>query len=369
MDRDYNEIATFNLHTGDIETLVFDISSLNFVVSFCFDGRDLIYVVDEYGEFMRLSISKRTKEAIGFPITAFYNNAKYPMLYINNLIYFFGGKKHGDYIYSIETNKWKKSKFYHYETDYNSAMSVATFGHCIIELAPNTDDVYILKLNDNENRFNNKNIKNIHDALDFIEKQENASCLITTGTNPKYFSNGLDLEWAMTIGMEGFQPFIKDFQCLLARFLTFPMPTIAALNGHTFAGGAMLACSHDYRIMRNDKGFFCLPEVDIHIPLTPGMNAVLQAKITDASTYRDTVLLGKRFSGEEASKLRIVDKATTEEMLLPEAIQLATKIAPKGKDRFTFGALKRELYRSAMDKLKTGDFGESSKLQLPFAKL
>ena len=57
--------------------------------------------------------------------------------------------------------------------------------------------------------------------------------------------------------------------------LIFPVPTIAALNGHAFAAGMMLALAHDYRVMRDDRGFLCLPEVDLHMPFAPGMNSII----------------------------------------------------------------------------------------------
>ncbi|MCG2942458.1 enoyl-CoA hydratase/isomerase family protein, partial [Escherichia coli] len=65
---------------------------------------------------------------------------------------------------------------------------------------------------------------------------------------------------------------------LFSRVLTFSLPTAAAVNGHAFGGGAMLAMAHDYRVMRDDRGYFCFPEVDINIPFTPGMAALIQAK-------------------------------------------------------------------------------------------
>jgi len=242
-----------------------------------------------------------------------------------------------------------------------------SFGNFHVEQLDSNNDIFLMRLDDDQNKFNEKNIKFFNDALDYVESCENASCLITIAESPKFFSTGLDLDWAMPLGKEGFMKFIKTFHALLARLLVFPIPTIACLNGHAFAGGAMYAIAHDYRIMKEDKGFFCLPEVDIHIPLTPGMNSILQSKITNACTYRDVVLLGKRFGGKEAKKLEIVDICTSD--ILEKAIELAEKINSKGKDRYTFGSLKKEMFKDANKLLIESSFGETSKLAIFESKL
>ncbi len=60
----------------------------------------------------------------------------------------------------------------------------------------------------------------------------------------------------------------------LAKFLRFPMITVAAINGHAYAGGLMFAFAHDYRIMNEDFGNLCLSEIKFGIGLAPGMNAI-----------------------------------------------------------------------------------------------
>ena len=70
--------------------------------------------------------------------------------------------------------------------------------------------------------------------------------------------------------------YVADAQALLARMLALPIPTVAAVTGHAFGAGSMLATAHDWRVMRADRGFFCFPEVDIRLPFTPGMAALVR---------------------------------------------------------------------------------------------
>jgi len=221
--------------------------------------------------------------------------------------------------------------------------------------------VAILTWRGGENRFNPDSIKNLNAALDYVEKSE-ATALITTGDG-KFYSNGLDLTW-MLANTALVMEFIKTFLHFLKKLLIFPIPTIAAMNGHAYAGGLMMCLAHDYRVMRADRGFICLPEVDINIPLAPGMNALINAKITDASIYREAILTGKKYGGKEAVATKIVDFAVSENELLPKALEIAGKTG--GKNRATYTALKQEMFNRAVALLDLGSIGLGT---IAFSKL
>ena len=158
---------------------------------------------------------------------------------------------------------------------------------------------------------------------------------------PKFYCNGLDLDWMMGDGKSDATAMVSDVIRTLGRLLAFPVPSVAAVNGHAFAGGAMFAMAHDFRVMRIDRGFFCLPEVDLGLPLADDMTAVLQSKLR-AEVLNELVLTGARVGGERCRELGIVDEAVPGEQVLARAIERAEALS--GKDRGAYGALKRGLY-------------------------
>jgi enoyl-CoA hydratase/carnithine racemase len=211
--------------------------------------------------------------------------------------------------------------------------------------------VFILTMQAGENRFNPAFITAMNQALDQVEGSSGSAALVTTGGEEKFYSNGLDLGWLMGEGKNEWKAFIPEVLKFLGRLMAFPVPTVAAMNGHAFAAGAMMALAHDYRVMRADRGFFCLPEVDIKIPLAPGMNSLIKCRLSPA-VFRDAVLTGKRIGGSEAKGLAIVDEAVPLDQVLPKAVEIAAGLA--AKDRKIFGALKREMYRETIDLLERG---------------
>ncbi|WP_277869166.1 enoyl-CoA hydratase-related protein [Nocardioides houyundeii] len=117
--------------------------------------------------------------------------------------------------------------------------------------------VWTLDLGSDENRFHPEWLEQTDALLDEIADSTEPAVLVTAGSG-KFFSNGLDLEW---LGANGDRLgwYVDRIHALFAKVLTLPVPTVAAVNGHAFGGGAMLAMAHDFRVMREDRGFFCFP--------------------------------------------------------------------------------------------------------------
>jgi enoyl-CoA hydratase/carnithine racemase len=218
-------------------------------------------------------------------------------------------------------------------------------------------DVFILIMRGGENRFNPSFIGEMNRALDQVEQSSGSAALVTVGGEEKFYSNGLDLGWLMGEGIKEWKNFIPQVLKFLGRVMASSFPTVAAINGHAFAAGAMLALAHDFRVMRADRGFFCLPEVDIKIPLAPGMTALIKSRLTPM-VFRDAILTGKRIGGLEAKELGIVDDAVPADQVMPRAIARAAALA--GKDRQTYRTLKRGMYAEALALLESGEADFSS---------
>jgi hypothetical protein len=115
-----------------------------------------------------------------------------------------------------------------------------------------TDDIAVLNLGDDENRFSLEWLAGVNGFLDRIESGE-AKALVTTGSG-KFYSNGLDLDWLAAHSDQG-DWYVDQVHQLLARVLVAPVPTVAAINGHAFGAGSMLGIAHDFRVMRVDRGY------------------------------------------------------------------------------------------------------------------
>ena len=149
-----------------------------------------------------------------------------------------------------------------------------------------------------------------------VEEAEGPKALVTVGSG-KFFSNGLDLDH-LGANPNDLQPYLFRVHSLFTRILSMPCATVAAQNGHTFAAGAMLAICHDHRVMREDRGYWCLPEVDLGMPFTDGMNALIPARLPPMTAH-EAMVTGRRYSGTEALAAGIVNELAAEDQVLPRA--------------------------------------------------
>jgi len=220
-----------------------------------------------------------------------------------------------------------------------------------------TGDVFVLDIGDTENRFHPDWLVQVTAALDEVVAAEGPRALVTVATG-KFWSNGLDLEW-LSGNTEKFAEYASAVHELLARMLELPVPTVAALQGHTFAAGAMLALAHDFRVMRADRGFFCLPEVDIHIPFTAGMAALIQSRLQPQVAH-EAMTTGRRYGGSDALASAIVDATAGDGEVLKVAVERAAALAPKAAP--VLGAIKAQMYAPALSALREGSHSAFSPL-------
>eukprot|EP00397_Hematodinium_sp_SG-2012_P055683 GEMP01068134.1.p1 GENE.GEMP01068134.1~~GEMP01068134.1.p1 ORF type:complete len:187 (+),score=39.97 GEMP01068134.1:191-751(+) len=152
--------------------------------------------------------------------------------------------------------------------------------------------------------------------------------------------------------------YLDAFYRLLRRLLETSYPVICAINGHAFGAGLLLALCADYRVMRRDRGWLCLNEVEMNDPkFQPGIYGSADRKLValvrrkvPASLIQPMILEAKRVTASDALSAGLVDVIGATEELLPLAREHARKWERLASS--TYGVMKKELYRETIDVLR-----------------
>ncbi|MEO0771674.1 MAG: enoyl-CoA hydratase/isomerase family protein [Pseudomonadota bacterium] len=194
------------------------------------------------------------------------------------------------------------------------------------------------------------------DALDRAEGDKTVKSMVITSNDEKNWSQGVDLNFLNAALKEARHDDIKAFMYAMndvfSRLLLAPFPVIAAINGHAFGNGAMLACACDFRFMRADRGYFCFPEVDISIPFMPGMIAFVKTAVP-YPLFNDMKLTGRRVTAEELEKHYVIEKACADAgETFDKAMEFAATFS---KARGIFGEHKCRLHGHILDVMERED--------------
>ncbi|KPH60197.1 enoyl-CoA hydratase [Pseudoalteromonas porphyrae] len=208
------------------------------------------------------------------------------------------------------------------------------------------NNIAILTLTNGENRQNPQFAQQLKQMLAKVVENQNHKALVITSNDEKCWSLGIDTDWLLPAmkakNADEIRTFMYDMDDVFKTLLLFPMPVIAAINGHAFGNGAILACACDFRFMRGDRGFFCFPEVDLSIPFLPGMIAFVK-KAIPYYRFNEMKLTGRRVSGAELAIDHVIEKASTDqENLLADAMAFA---ATFDKKRTIFAEHKKRLHK------------------------
>lgn len=174
------------------------------------------------------------------------------------------------------------------------------------------------------------------------------TAIVLTGVG-RAFSAGVDL-WRIVSGgpdyVRAFLPALSD--ALLAVFNT-GKPVVAAVNGHAIAGGAILACACDRRMMEDSGGQFGVTELRVGVPFPPTALEILGYALGERSA-REAVIAAATVQARDAFHRGYVDELVTAEPLLAAAITTARRLGsdiPADTYRFT----KAQLHRPVEDRL------------------
>jgi enoyl-CoA hydratase len=155
--------------------------------------------------------------------------------------------------------------------------------------------------------------------------RSDAGALVLTGEG-RMFSAGVDLLRLLNGGGGYVRTFLPSVNKMFETLFSFPRPVVAAVNGHAIAGGCVMTCAADYRMMAREPGRIGIPEllVGVPFPVVPleSMRFAAPRQYLQAMAYR-----GLTLTAELALQYGLVDAVVEGERLLDEAVAVAASLA------------------------------------------
>ena len=186
------------------------------------------------------------------------------------------------------------------------------------------DRLAIISLNrPKSNSLNREMVVELTDMLNNIETDQNIGGAIITGKE-HFFSAGLDLMELYNYNEEEAKSFWHLFLNFVAKITSFKKPLIAAINGHSPAGGCVIALACDARVMAEGKYIIGLNEVPVGIIVPNSIFSLYSFWLGKADATR-SLLEGKLFHPEEALAIGLVDELVKPESILTAAERRARK--------------------------------------------
>jgi enoyl-CoA hydratase/carnithine racemase len=197
------------------------------------------------------------------------------------------------------------------------------------------------------NALNEPTVEEISGCFRNIETDNEVNSIIFTGSG-KFFSFGFDVPEFLQYPKKDFIRYVEKFTNLYTYLFQFAKPIVAALNGHTIAGGCMLATACDFRLMVTGKAKIGLNEITFGAPVFAGSAEML--RFCAGSRNAQSILYsGNIYSAEEAFELGLVDQVSSEDTLEEDARKMAQELGEKASSAFT--SIKKILRKALVDEI------------------
>jgi Delta3-Delta2-enoyl-CoA isomerase len=199
------------------------------------------------------------------------------------------------------------------------------------------------------NALNSAVIDQLREVLKVSETDPEVKSIILTGTG-KFFSFGFDIPEFLSFTKEQFTEFLTNFADLYTYIFLYSKPVVAALNGHTIAGGCMLALACDYRVMVSGKAKISLNEISFGSSVFAGSTEMLRFWAGSANAT-ELLYSGEMYPAEKAKSLGLVQEVADEDKLIGAARKTASDFASKYQP--AFASIKSLLRRSIAEEMRS----------------
>ena len=186
-------------------------------------------------------------------------------------------------------------------------------------------------------------------ALREASSGEGALILTATGS---IFCAGVDLVRVAQGGRDYIERYLPALSALFLELFTFPRPVVAAINGHAIAGGCILACACDYRILAEGTGRVGLPELNVGVPF-PASAVELLRGVVGSAGLPELLYFGRTYEPAAAAAHGLVDEVTAPDALMPRALEAARELAARPAESFRL--TKMFLRAGAAERIRAAD--------------
>lgn len=194
------------------------------------------------------------------------------------------------------------------------------------------DGAAIVRMRSNRaNKQNPEFFADLIEAFDRLDRDHPRSPIVLTGTDD-FFSVGIDFEYTFALFQRGdldaIRTWFKGFRGAMLRVFGTLRPTVAAVNGHAYAGGLILALCCDARVARRGDLHCSVNEVPVGIPMPSVYTELIRHRL-GTPTATEAILTGRTYTPEEAVAAGIYQQVVDPERLIPQAVERARCVAPE----------------------------------------
>jgi enoyl-CoA hydratase len=176
-----------------------------------------------------------------------------------------------------------------------------------------------------------------------------ARAIVVTGQG-NIFSAGVDLVQALDGGPDYFRHFLPPLRRAFEAVFFYEKPIVAAVNGHAIAGGCVLTCAADRRLMAQGQGRIGITELLVGVPF-PVIALEIMRFAATPQHFERIVYSGATFAPDTAVGLGLVDEVAEADALLDRALAAAKTLATLGPEAFALTKRQtREPVRERLEK-------------------